>query len=201
MRHPRWNFSILVSFLIHLGLLGALIFWTEKWFFKNQFLTGLGEGRSILNIRIGKEEGQKKTESLVEKKPSVQKTEKTLPLPEQAEQVSAPIKESSLKNGEGDSASSAGGEPGGNKTLLNIRNKIEQAKKYPPLARLRKIEGVVHVSFVIMPNGNLSEVKLLQSSGSPILDEEALATLRRAEPFPYYPKSIQISLRFNLEEE
>src|SRR4029450_3022503 len=81
---------------------------------------------------------------------------------------------------------------GGSKILAEIRKRIERAKRYPSLARQQEIEGSVRVSFSIEPSGEVSELRLLGSSGSPILDEEALATVKRAAPLPYYPNPIRI---------
>jgi len=41
---------------------------------------------------------------------------------------------------------------------------------------------------------------MVHSSGSSVLDEEALATVKRAAPLPYYPSPIRISLKFSLEQ-
>jgi len=93
------------------------------------------------------------------------------------------------------------GGTGGPNILSEIRRKIERAKRYPSLARLRQVEGVVALSFRIGEGGGVSDLRLLGSSGSPLLDEEALATVRRAAPLPFYPDTIRISLRFKLESE
>ncbi|GEM_PF-6211216 len=83
--------------------------------------------------------------------------------------------------------------------LALIRKKIEQSKKYPALAKARKIEGVASLSFVIQASGNIEALQVMKSSGSEILDEEALATVRRAVPLPYYALPIRISIKFSLE--
>jgi protein TonB len=46
------------------------------------------------------------------------------------------------------------------------------------------------VRFTVDRRGQLIASEVLQSSGSPILDEEALATIRRASPFPLPPDAI-----------
>jgi len=94
---------------------------------------------------------------------------------------------------------SGGGTGSGSPSVLNlIRKKIEQAKRYPALAKARKLEGIVRLEFKIDGNGQIQGLTLLQSSGFPILDEEGLATVRRAAPLPSYPHAIQISLKFEI---
>jgi protein TonB len=107
----------------------------------------------------------------------------------------------SVGSGEKGGGGSGGGGKGASTILAEIRRKIERAKHYPPLASLRHIEGVAVLSFRIEENGAVSGLHLVGSSGSALLDEEALATVRRAAPLPYYPKPIQIPLEFTLKED
>jgi protein TonB len=105
--------------------------------------------------------------------------------------------------GGGESGTGSGpflGAGGGSKILAEIRRKIERSKRYPPLARVHQIEGIVSLSFSIESTGEVKDLQMIRSSGSPILDEEALATVKRAAPLPYYPSPIRISLKFSLEE-
>ncbi|MFO1518206.1 MAG: energy transducer TonB [bacterium] len=81
-----------------------------------------------------------------------------------------------------------------------MRRRIERAKRYPTSARLQHLEGVVSLSFSIEPDGQVRALALVHSSGSDVLDQEALATVKRAAPLPYYANPIRISLRFYLEE-
>ncbi len=98
--------------------------------------------------------------------------------------------------GTGEGAGSGSASPS---VLGLIRKKIEQAKRYPVLARARKIEGVAILSFSINPSGGVEALSLVKSSDSDILDQEALATVKRASPFPYYSQPIRISIKFNLD--
>lgn len=95
-----------------------------------------------------------------------------------------------------------GGETGGegSAVLNEIRHKILRAKRYPRLAREAGMEGVAGLLFEIGSDGSLRDVRLVSSSGYPSLDEEALATVRRAAPFPYYPTPIRFTLKFNLKD-
>lgn len=80
-----------------------------------------------------------------------------------------------------------------------VRNKISKKRKYPSQARRQGITGVATVSFVVQADGGLSGLRLSGSSGSSILDEAALDTVRRAAPFPSIPASIgKGSISFNV---
>jgi TonB family protein len=72
-----------------------------------------------------------------------------------------------------------------------IRQKIESYRRYPRSARKNKIEGISTVTFVVLANGATRNIKLKGSSGYSMLDEEALKTIKRAEPFPPIPESIK----------
>lgn len=103
--------------------------------------------------------------------------------------------------GEGPLGSGGSGKGGdANAILAQIRNKIARAKRYPRQARSEGLEGVCGLSFAIRPDGSLDFVELSKSSGYGVLDEEALATVRRAAPFPYYAGPIRFSLRFSLKD-
>lgn len=60
-------------------------------------------------------------------------------------------------------------------------------KRYPVQARARGDQGTAKVQFRIDRRGNVIASELLASSGSPSLDEEALAVLKRASPLPAPP--------------
>ncbi len=66
--------------------------------------------------------------------------------------------------------------------LGNARLRIEKAKRYPREARRRGWEGKVVLSFQIDLKGEVSQIQLVQSSGYPALDDEGIATIRRASP-------------------
>lgn len=92
------------------------------------------------------------------------------------------------------------GEEKGGSILGTIRARIERAKRYPPLAKARQLEGVVQVRFSIGEDGQVQNLKIVSSSGFSILDEEALAAVKRGAPFPSYPHPIQFPLRFKLRK-
>lgn len=82
---------------------------------------------------------------------------------------------------------------------------LERNKRYPEAARARKERGVVLVSFSIDREGRLLGGEIKRSSGSSILDREALGMLNRAQPFPPVPEgvsgskiSLTVPIRFDL---
>jgi protein TonB len=89
--------------------------------------------------------------------------------------------------------------------LGNARMRIEKAKRYPREARRRGWEGKVVLSFQINRKGEVLQIRLVQSSGYPELDDEGIATIRRASPFPPPPLmdqnmlEVEIPLVFKLE--
>jgi protein TonB len=71
---------------------------------------------------------------------------------------------------------------------LSLVAHIERFKRYPNQGGGKF--GVARLAFTIDRQGRLRDVRVVGGSGSPILDEEALATIQRAEPFPAPPDSV-----------
>ncbi len=77
--------------------------------------------------------------------------------------------------------------------LEHIKNKIQNVWVYPQEAVQTGQQGRLLILFSIDKNGNLVRLKLIRSSGYPLLDKAALQAVRDASPFPALPK------RFNLD--
>jgi len=73
---------------------------------------------------------------------------------------------------------------------------LNKNKKFPHDARQRGEEGVANVSFSIDRSGKVIAAHLDRSSGSELLDKEAVEVLSRASPFPQ-PPSDTPGLTFN----
>jgi len=71
-----------------------------------------------------------------------------------------------------------------------VKQEIEEARRYPLWAKKHGIEGITHLYFTILPSGIGQDIKIIHSSGSNILDEEAVATVKRANPFHPIPKEV-----------
>lgn len=65
---------------------------------------------------------------------------------------------------------------------------LERSKRYPRQAGGQS--GVARLAFSIDRQGRLLDGRIVQSSGSTILDAEALALVKRAEPFPPPPADV-----------
>ncbi|MFA6357222.1 MAG: energy transducer TonB [Candidatus Omnitrophota bacterium] len=74
-----------------------------------------------------------------------------------------------------------------------VKQRIEQARIYPLWAKKHGMEGITHLYFTILPSGIGQDIKIIHSSGSIILDEEAVATVKRASPFHPVPGEINSS--------
>ena len=79
-------------------------------------------------------------------------------------------------------------------------------KRYP--AQAHGAEGVASLAFAIDRKGNLLSSRIATSSGSPILDAEAMALVKRAAPFPSPPAEIAdadlsfvVPIRFTADEQ
>ena len=67
---------------------------------------------------------------------------------------------------------------------------LDRFKRYPEIARARGNQGEVTVQFTIDRTGHVVAARVVHSSGSSALDEEALAVLKRADPLPAAPAPI-----------
>jgi len=68
---------------------------------------------------------------------------------------------------------------------------IERHKHYPDAARARGEQGVAQVAFSVDRRGGLHDVHIVRSSGSALLDRDALAWLRRSQPLPPPPAEMR----------
>lgn len=87
-----------------------------------------------------------------------------------------------------------------------VKQRIEEARRYPPRAKRRGIQGTVQLSFVVLRNGRAQGIKIIRPSRSEVLNEEAVATIARASPFPPLPQEkeapsleMEVSIVFTLE--
>lgn len=69
-----------------------------------------------------------------------------------------------------------------------VRLRIERFKQYPQFSRQKNMEGMVTVAFLIGPDGFISGLSVVRSSGFPSLDKAALAAVNNAAPFSAPPE-------------
>jgi pilus assembly protein CpaC len=72
-----------------------------------------------------------------------------------------------------------------------VIKRIQENFVYPSEARKKKLQGLVSLSLQINSTGELIEAKIVQSSGSEILDENAAGIIKRISPFPPFPPDIE----------
>lgn len=79
-------------------------------------------------------------------------------------------------------------------SLVNWKGRLalhlQRHKRYPAAAQMRREQGTVQVQFTVDRNGRVVSSAVVQSSGHTTLDQETLALLRRAEPFPKPPADV-----------
>ena len=63
-----------------------------------------------------------------------------------------------------------------------VRRRVEELKRYPVQARMNHWEGKVVVAAVIRDDGEVVGVRIAETSGRTLLDEEAMAVMKRASP-------------------
>ena len=86
--------------------------------------------------------------------------------------------------------------------LSVISNIVQRRINYPPIARRMGWEGRVLIGFVLEPNGDIRDLKVLKSSGHEVLDKEALDAIRRSyKDFPKPPVSVVVKLPINFKLE
>ena len=75
---------------------------------------------------------------------------------------------------------------------------IARYQRYPSSARTDRLERTVQVLFRLRRDGSLLDAWVTSSSGDIVLDNEAIATLHRAEPLPSIPAQMPGELRILL---
>ncbi len=68
-----------------------------------------------------------------------------------------------------------------------VAARLRKALRYPREAQRERLRGEVHVSFTISSSGGVGGIRVVRSSGHPVLDQAAIATVQRAAPFPPTP--------------
>ncbi len=80
--------------------------------------------------------------------------------------------------------------PGGQRALEIY---LHDLKLYPLQARINQREGTVQVRFRVMPSGDLTEIRVVQSS-EPLLDQAAVqAVIRMPKWYPAHREGVAVS--------
>lgn len=87
-----------------------------------------------------------------------------------------------------------------------IALQLQRNKRYPVAAQAKREHGIARVSFLIDRLGRVVSSTLIQSSGSAVLDGEALDLLQRIQPLPVPPADVpgnqfafSVPIRFDLK--
>jgi periplasmic protein TonB len=70
----------------------------------------------------------------------------------------------------------------------NVEDELKRNHRYPRVAQQRSIEGIVKVKIILDKEGNVINIAVIESSGNSILDEGAIATVKRSNLKQFYPK-------------
>ncbi|MEI9988570.1 MAG: energy transducer TonB [Rhizomicrobium sp.] len=94
---------------------------------------------------------------------------------------------------------------GRNAFIARLLDQLNRFKRYPPEARKAHIEGTVMLHFVMDPDGRVLSFEIAKSSGRPVLDNEALALIQRAQPLPPLPAGMNkldaiVPIEFSLND-
>ena len=84
--------------------------------------------------------------------------------------------------------------------IAEIRQRVQEAVVYPPLARRRGVEGTTLIEFLIDAQGHASEISTVESSGSKALDAAAELGAREAAPLPYVFGRLRIPVVFEINQ-
>lgn len=77
--------------------------------------------------------------------------------------------------------------------LDNWRRRIEAVGNlnYPDIARRQQLYGSLRMLVAILPDGRVTDVQILQSSGHSVLDQAALDIVNLAAPFAPFPEAMR----------
>lgn len=101
-------------------------------------------------------------------------------------------KNAAAKGNKGDgNAAQSGGSGGVIKSYEDlVQVWVHKHLLYPKSARRRQLTGTVLVRFTLTAKGQLGSAEIVEESPYKILNRSALKTIRRAVPFPSFPKEI-----------
>jgi periplasmic protein TonB len=171
-----------------------------------------GEDTVMLELTPQQEQGNPTPDQPIEKPIE----EPIAPLPEQQSEAMLPVKPPDpvempvpVQNNAPDLVTTAAQQARLRANRANwdseIARLLEHNKRYPAEARARGEQGVVELKFSIDREGHLLSSHIVRSSGFAALDEETLALVQRAQPFPPPPPdspgeelSFTVPVRFNI---
>ncbi|HEY8153483.1 MAG TPA: TonB family protein [Myxococcota bacterium] len=82
--------------------------------------------------------------------------------------------------------------------LAEIRRRIQAALEYPPIARWQDLQGDALVRFEIGAEGRARDVRVVRSSGVPLLDAAAARAVVAAGELPRVYGPLEVPVSFEL---
>ena len=82
--------------------------------------------------------------------------------------------------------------------LAEIRRRIQAALEYPPIARWQDLQGDALVRFEIGAEGRARDVRVVRSSGVPLLDAAAARAVLAAGVLPRVYGPLEVPVSFEL---
>ena len=79
--------------------------------------------------------------------------------------------------------------------IEGLKLKIQANQEYPDEALEDRIEGSPQIGFDIVKSGAIENIRIVKSSGSEILDNDALDTLTQTSPYEPIPESLMSRTR------
>jgi TonB family protein len=80
-----------------------------------------------------------------------------------------------------------------------IRDRITRSICYPDTARRMGRHGRVKIAFVICEDGSVADVRVIESCGCSMLDQNTVDTVKKVAPFPCPPVRAEIRMAINYQ--
>jgi protein TonB len=202
----RWMICGGIVVFAHALILGALVQWREP-IQEGEF------GNDVIFLELRPEQVQAEP---TPDKPVEHVEQKPEPLPEQQSEVTVapqapapqtqPSQQADVPPAPATSAEQIARTRAAVETWRSqIAAILEHNKRYPQEARSRREQGVAQLAFSIDREGHILSSRIVTSSGFPALDQETLALVQRAQPFPLPPPEVSgteikfiVPVRFSL---
>lgn len=85
--------------------------------------------------------------------------------------------------------------------LSLLHNEINAHKKYPYMALRQRHEGLVKINFMLHPDGNISDISIVESSDYNLLDAAARLAVQNISPLHVAGNYLQQTELFNVDIE
>lgn len=83
--------------------------------------------------------------------------------------------------------------------IAGLYEMLNEKKYYPKMAKRRKLEGIVHISFTLCKDGKIENIFLHKSCGHKILDKAALKVVKSIDDYRAIPDAVSMaSLNLNI---